>query len=56
MRAGHVQDLNLRYLYEAAKLRRKGPDGDVYGLERDRTGRDGRVMKYDLHRRGRHAT
>jgi aryl-alcohol dehydrogenase-like predicted oxidoreductase len=36
--------------------RRKGPDGDVYGLERDRTGRHGRIMKYDLHRRGQHAT
>jgi aryl-alcohol dehydrogenase-like predicted oxidoreductase len=36
--------------------RRKGPDGDVYGLERDRTGRHGRIMKYDLHRQGQHAT
>jgi aryl-alcohol dehydrogenase-like predicted oxidoreductase len=29
--------------------RRRGPDGDVYSLERDRTGRHGRIMKYDLH-------
>jgi N-methylhydantoinase B len=27
---------------------RKGPVGDVYALERDREGRHGRVMKYDL--------
>ena len=28
--------------------RRRGPDGDVYTLERDRTGRHGRIMKYEL--------
>ncbi len=28
--------------------RRKGPQGDVYTLERDRTGRHGRIMKYEL--------
>jgi len=27
---------------------RRGPEGDVYTLERDRTGRHGRIMKYDL--------
>ena len=27
--------------------RRRGPNGDVYGLERDRTGRHGKIMKYD---------
>ncbi len=27
---------------------RKGPQGDVYTLERDRTGRHGRIMKYEL--------
>jgi aryl-alcohol dehydrogenase-like predicted oxidoreductase len=28
--------------------RRRGPSGDVYALERDRTGRHGRIMKYEL--------
>jgi aryl-alcohol dehydrogenase-like predicted oxidoreductase len=28
--------------------RRLGPSGDVYVLERDRTGRHGRIMKYEL--------
>ena len=28
--------------------RRKGPDGPVYALEGDRTGRHGRIMKYNL--------
>jgi aryl-alcohol dehydrogenase-like predicted oxidoreductase len=28
--------------------RRRGPQGDVYTLERDRTGRHGRIMKYEL--------
>jgi aryl-alcohol dehydrogenase-like predicted oxidoreductase len=27
-----------------------GPEGDTYTLERDRTGRHGRIMKYDLNR------
>jgi len=27
---------------------RRGPDGDVYLLERDRTGRHGQIMKYEL--------
>jgi uncharacterized repeat protein (TIGR04076 family) len=30
--------------------RRQGPEGDVYTLERDRTGRHGRIMKYDLNK------
>jgi aryl-alcohol dehydrogenase-like predicted oxidoreductase len=30
---------------------RQGPQGDVYSLERDRTGRHGRIMKYDLHQK-----
>jgi uncharacterized repeat protein (TIGR04076 family) len=30
--------------------RRKGPEGDVYTLERDRAGRHGRIMKYDLNK------
>lgn len=28
--------------------RRRGPDGDTYALERDREGRHGRIMKYNL--------
>jgi diketogulonate reductase-like aldo/keto reductase len=35
---------------------RKGPLGDVYSLERDRTGRHGRIMKYDLHQKESFAT
>lgn len=33
---------------EAVTTRRRGPLGDVYELERDRTGRHGGIMKYDL--------
>ena len=33
-----------------------GPRGDVYSLERDRTGRHGRIMKYDLHQNDSFAT
>jgi aryl-alcohol dehydrogenase-like predicted oxidoreductase len=29
--------------------RSRGPQGDIYELERDRSGRHGRIMKYDLH-------
>ncbi len=32
----------------AILARRRGPGGPVYGLERDREGRHGRIMKYDL--------
>ena len=28
--------------------RRRGPAGDAYALERDRTGRHGAVMRYNL--------
>jgi aryl-alcohol dehydrogenase-like predicted oxidoreductase len=34
---------------EVTRLR-KGPVGDVYTLERDRAGRHGRIMKYDLNK------
>jgi hypothetical protein len=27
-----------------------GPQGDTYALERDRTGRHGRIMKYNLNK------
>jgi aryl-alcohol dehydrogenase-like predicted oxidoreductase len=33
---------------------RRGPLGDVYDLERDRSGRHGRIMKYDLNRSAKH--
>ena len=33
---------------DAVLARRQGPDGSVYGLERDRTGRHGKIMKYNL--------
>jgi aryl-alcohol dehydrogenase-like predicted oxidoreductase len=32
----------------AVTSRRQGPRGDVYTLERDRTGRHGQIMKYEL--------
>ena len=32
----------------AITARRRGPGGDVYALERDRTGRHGQIMKYEL--------
>ena len=33
---------------EAVSRRSRGPSGDVYALERDRHGRHGSIMKYDL--------
>ena len=36
---------------DAVTRRQSGPDGDVFTLERDRNGRHGRIMKYDLNRR-----
>ena len=33
---------------EAVLARRQGPDGDTYTLERDRKGRHGAIMKYNL--------
>ena len=33
---------------EAVASRRRGPSGEVYGLERDRHGRHGSIMKYSL--------
>jgi aryl-alcohol dehydrogenase-like predicted oxidoreductase len=41
---------------QAVLREREGPHGDVYSLERDRTGRHGRIMKYDLHQRERVTT
>ena len=34
----------------AVLAQRKGPDGDTFELERDRTGRHGNIMKYNLSR------
>jgi aryl-alcohol dehydrogenase-like predicted oxidoreductase len=39
-----------REAIQAVLRRRRGPDGDVFALERDRSGRHGRIMKYDLNR------
>jgi aryl-alcohol dehydrogenase-like predicted oxidoreductase len=35
---------------DAVAQRHVGPDGDVFTLERDRHGRHGRIMKYDLNK------
>lgn len=47
-----VFDLTLdnadRAMLDAVLSQANGPDGDVYGLERDRTSRHGRIMKYNL--------
>jgi aryl-alcohol dehydrogenase-like predicted oxidoreductase len=40
----------------AVLQRRRGPNGDVYSLERDRAGRHGRIMKYNLHQKETHGT
>jgi len=37
-----------REAIEAVLRERRGPHGDVFALERDRSGRHGRIMKYDL--------
>jgi aryl-alcohol dehydrogenase-like predicted oxidoreductase len=50
----NVQALRLRLdgedrvLLETVLAQRRGPSGPVYGLERDRSGRHGRIMKYHL--------
>lgn len=44
-----LDDADLRAV-ERVLARRTGPLGDVYDLERDRHGRHGRIMKYDLNR------
>jgi aryl-alcohol dehydrogenase-like predicted oxidoreductase len=52
--AAHAQIENLRLdpaelsLIESVTRRRQGPAGDIYDLERDRTGAHGRIMKYEL--------
>jgi aryl-alcohol dehydrogenase-like predicted oxidoreductase len=37
-----------RAAIQAVLRERRGPNGDVFALERDRTGRHGRIMKYNL--------
>jgi aryl-alcohol dehydrogenase-like predicted oxidoreductase len=52
--AAHAQVENLRLdpaelsSIESVTRRRQGPSGDIYDLERDRTGAHGRIMKYEL--------
>lgn len=41
-------DADDRAAIAAVTAKREGPDGDVYELERDKTGRHGRIMKYNL--------
>jgi aryl-alcohol dehydrogenase-like predicted oxidoreductase len=43
-----VLDAEDRAAIAAITARRSGPAGDVYELERDRTGRHGQIMKYKL--------
>jgi aryl-alcohol dehydrogenase-like predicted oxidoreductase len=49
VRLGEValSDADLAAIAEVT-ARARGPQGDVYELERDRTGRHGRIMKYNL--------
>ena len=51
-----VFDLRLddedRALIKAVAARARGPAGPVYGLESDRQGRHGRIMKYELNAAG----
>ncbi|MCX5515056.1 aldo/keto reductase [Kaistia algarum] len=43
----HLTDED-RAAIDAVIAKRQGPEGDVYTLERDRTGRHGSIMKYNL--------
>ena len=47
---GHQPSARGRAASEIEEIleRRTGPAGEVYGLERDRHGKHGRIMKYDL--------
>jgi aryl-alcohol dehydrogenase-like predicted oxidoreductase len=48
-RIGDLQlDDDDRRLIEAVTRQRRGPAGDIYELERDRSGVHGSIMKYDL--------
>jgi hypothetical protein len=56
----HTQIGKLRLNAEELSLiasvicRRQGPSGDIYDLERDRTGAHGRIMKYELNALSEH--
>jgi aryl-alcohol dehydrogenase-like predicted oxidoreductase len=56
----HVQIGELRLnadelsLIASVTSRRRGPSGDIYDLERDRTGAHGRIMKYELNALSEH--
>lgn len=43
----HLTDAD-RTAIDAVLMQRQGPSGDVYALERDRSGRHGSIMKYHL--------
>jgi aryl-alcohol dehydrogenase-like predicted oxidoreductase len=45
-----VLDEKDRAVIAAILAERRGPEGDTFSLERDRTGRHGRIMKYDLNK------
>ncbi len=45
----HLDDEDVAALATATRDA-TGPQGDVYGLERDREGRHGRIMKYELNK------
>jgi aryl-alcohol dehydrogenase-like predicted oxidoreductase len=47
--AGLTLDETDTAAIQALLAQSRGPHGDVYELERDRSGRHGRIMKYDLH-------
>lgn len=55
-----ITDLQLDaadvYAIQEILQQRQGPQGDIYSLERDRAGRHGRIMKYDLHQKESFAT
>ena len=55
-RPGVMDRLGIGHAALAAITRRRtGPRGDVYTEERDRTGRHGRIMHYDLQEKSPHA-
>ncbi len=43
-------DAEDRTAIEGVLARRTGPEGDTFALERDREGRHGRIMKYNLNK------
>jgi aryl-alcohol dehydrogenase-like predicted oxidoreductase len=47
---GFALDGEDRAAIAGVLARRRGPEGDTFALERDREGRHGRIMKYDLNR------